>query len=183
MAYTLVKEFDRAYAWAGFSPKRSRTYGALESAFWMTFVEVPIDAFNPSQGFGVSDLIFDYAGVGLGILKTAHPGNWDLKASVKSNPFRSQSQLFAQTLQQFDNFVFWATYRPAPRWAERQPLSLGVGYGTHRAANGIDPVREIHLGIGTTIPDLVRAISPKAARYFDVLDFFYFNLNWRGTIK
>lgn len=183
VGYTLTKEFYRAYSWAGFSPKKAKTFGALESAFLLTFVEVPMDAFNSTQGFGVEDLMADYAGVGLGLLKLNHPGNWDVKASAKSNPFSSQSHLFSQTAQQFDNLIFWGTYRPAFKWGDRQPFSLGLGYGTRRASNGISPWRELYVGVGTTLPDFVRGFAPKAAKYFEVLDFYYFNLNLRVTIK
>lgn len=183
VAYTLTKELYRGYRWTGVPPKKARLYGAVESAFLMTFVEMPMDAFNPTQGFGVSDLIADYAGVGLGILKLSRQGNWDVKTSVKSNPFNSQSHLFSQTARQFDNYIFWGTYRPGLKWGERQPVSLGIGYGTRRAADGISPLRELRFGVGTTLPDLVRSFAPRAARYFEVLDFYYFNLNWRITIK
>lgn len=183
VAYTLTKEFYRAYRWAGFSPKKARLIGALESAVIMTFVEVPMDAFNTTQGFGVEDLIANYSGVGLGFLKLSHPVNWDIKASVKSNPFSSQDHLFAQTTAQFDNFIFWGTYRPDFKWGHRQPISLGIGYSTRRDTDGVSPLRELRLGAGTTLPDLVRSFAPNAAKYFEVLDFYYFNLNWRVTIK
>ncbi|MCI0331044.1 MAG: hypothetical protein L0196_08910 [candidate division Zixibacteria bacterium] len=183
VGYVLTKQFHRAYRWAGFSPKKSRTYGALEAALLLTLVEFPMDAFNPTQGFGVADLVFDYAGVGLGLLQLSRPGNWDVKVSAKSNPFSSQEHLFAQTAQQFDNFIFWCTYRPDWKWGERQPVSLGLGYSTRRDTDGLSPLREFRLGVGTTIPDLVRSFAPNAARYFEVLDFYYFNLNLPITIK
>lgn len=183
VGYVLTKQFYRAYRWAGFSPKKARTYGVLESALLLTFVEFPMDAFNSTQGFGVADLIFNYAGVGLGLLQLNHPGNWDIKASAKSNPFSNQEHLFAQTAAQFDNFIFWGTYRPALKWGDRQPLSFGLGYSTRRAADGLSPLREVRLGIGTTVPDFVRSFAPNAAKYFEILDFYYFNLNWRVTLK
>ena len=183
VGYVLTKQFYRAYRWAGLSPKKSRTYGALESALLLTFVEFPMDAFNSTQGFGVADLVFNYAGVGLGLLQLNYPGNWDIKASAKSNPFSSQEHLFAQTAAQFDNFIFWGTYRPAFKWGGRQPLSLGLGYSTRRDADGLSPLREFRFGVGTTIPDLVKSFAPNAAKYFEILDFYYFNLNWRVTVK
>ena len=183
VGYVLTKEFYRAYCWAGLSPKKSRTYGALESALLLTFVECPMDAFNSTQGFGVGDLIFDYAGVGFGLLQLSHPGNWDIKVSAKSNPFTSQEHLFSQTAVQFDNFIFWGTYRPDFKWGERQPVSFGLGYSTRRDTDGISPLREFRIGIGTTLYDLVRSFAPHAAKYFEILDFYYFNLNWRVTAK
>ena len=183
VGYVLTKEGYRAYRWAGFSPKKSRTYGALESALLLTLVECPMDAFNPTQGFGLADLIFDYAGVGFGLLQLSHPGSWDIKVSAKSNPFSSQEHFFAQTAAQFDNFVFWGTFRPAFKFGERQPLSLGLGYSTRRAADERYPLREFRLGIGTSLPDFVRSFAPGAAKYFEILDFYYFNLNWRVTVR
>lgn len=183
VGYTMTKEFYRAYRWAGFSPKKAKIFSALESAFLLTVVEVPMDAFNTTQGFGVEDLIADYAGVGVGLLKLNHPGHWDLKASAKANPFSSQKHLFSQTSEQFDNFIFWGTYRPQLKWDDRQPFSLGIGYGTRRASNGISPWRELYFGLGTTLPDIIRIFSPKMAHTLEVLDFYYLNLNLHATIK
>jgi hypothetical protein len=180
-AYALTRSLSRAWGWARVAPRRARTYAALETAAVMTFVEFPLDAFNPGQGMGVSDLIFDYAGIGMGLLAAAHPGRWDVKFSLKQSLFGRRT-LFAQTDREFDNYVFWLTYRPPVPW-ERQPVSVAVGHGVRRAADGGTPVRELYLGIGTTIPDLVRAVVPRAARHLQTLELFFINVHLRATVR
>jgi hypothetical protein len=180
-AYALTRNLSRAWRWAGVAPRRARTYAALETAAVMTFVEFPLDALNPSQGMGISDLIFDYAGVGMGLLAASHPGRWDFKVSVKHSLFGRRT-LFAQTDQESDNYLFWFTYRPPILW-ERQPVSVGVGHSVRRPANGGSPVRELYLGIGTTIPDLLRSVAPRAAHYVQLLEVFFINVHLRATVR
>ena len=176
--YTLTRAFAGQWRWGGLAPSRSRSVGAFESAFVLTLVEV-LDAFNPAQGFGISDLAFDYAGVGAGLWILSHPGNWSITMSAKDPAHAG----FAETKQQSDNWIFWAIYRPSLGWGPKQPLSLGLGHSVRRASDGVSPVRELHFGIGTTVPDLVRAVAPGAARYVRILDFYYLNLNFTATLR
>lgn len=177
--YTLTRAFSAQWRWGGMPPGRSRTVGATETAIALTLVEA-LDAFNPAQGLGIEDLLFDYAGVGAGLWAVSHPGDWGIRGSVKR---RAHTRLFAETVRQSDNYIFWATYRPPLGWGLMQPLSLGLGHSARRGANGVTPVRELHFGIGTTIPDVVRTFAPHAAHYFEFLDFYYFNLNFTATLK
>jgi hypothetical protein len=177
--FTLTRNFSGHWRWGGMSPRGSRTAGATESAVALTLVEV-MDAFNPAQGLGISDLAFDYAGVGAGVWTLSHPGDWAIRTSVKAPPWAG---LFAETVRQSDNYIFWATYRPPLRWGVKQPLSVGVGHSARRGPDGVTPVREVHFGIGTTLPDVVRTFAPHAARYLGILDFYYFNLNLTATVK
>lgn len=181
VAYTMTQEVAGEWQWAGMTPANARTVAALESALLATVVE-GLDAFNPKQGFGVSDLLFGYAGIGASMWTLGHR-EWDIKTSVKSDPIGSQGRLFARTVAESDNSIFWATWRPALGLAGRQPFSLGLGHSTRRASDGISPVRELHLGIGTTLPDVVRLVSPRAARYIGILDYYYFNVNVTATLK
>ena len=178
--YTLTRTFAAQWRWAGVSLGRSRKVGAFESAAALTLVEA-LDAFNPQQGLGISDLLFDYAGVGAGVWSlNHHSGDWGIRTSVKG---LAQAQLFAATIPQSDNYIFWVTYRPPLQSGVKQPLSLGVGHSARRAPDGFTPVREVHFGIGTTLPDVVRTFSPRAAHYLGILDFYYFNLNFTATLK
>ncbi|MGH7568283.1 MAG: M15 family metallopeptidase [Gemmatimonadales bacterium] len=181
--YGLTKAFTRVWAWTGVSPKRARTLGAIETAVLLTLVEMPLDAFNPDQGFGVEDLVFDYAGIGVGLLALSRPGRWDFKFSAKKNLFSAQETLFAQDSRETDNYVFWLTYRPSLGWAERQPVSVGIGHSVRRAADGYSPVRELYLGLGTTVPDLVRAVAPGAARHFELLEAYFINVRVGTTVR
>jgi len=177
--YTLTRTFSGQWRWGGMSPRGSRTVGAAESAVALTLVEA-LDAFNPTQGLGISDLLFDYAGVGAGLWTLSHPVDWTIRTNLK---VRAHARVFAQTEHQSDNYIWWVTYRPPLRWGLKQPFSLGVGHSVRREADGVTPVRELHFGIGTTLPDLVRTFAPHAARYLGILDFYYFNLNLTATVK
>jgi hypothetical protein len=177
--YTLTRTFARMWGWTGMSPKRARTLAAVEAAVVLTLIEVPLDAFNPRQGLGVTDLVFDYMGIALGLLALNHPGRWDLKVSVKQNPFTSQKSLFPREYEA-DNYIFWAVYRPG---GERQPVSVGLGYSARRAEDGLEALREVYVGAGVTVPDLVRAIAPRAARHFGLLSAYYFNVKLRSTVR
>ncbi len=180
--YTLTRVYAGMWRWGGLEAKSARSVGAVESALTMTLVEV-MDAFNPVQGLGVSDLVFDYAGVGAGLLSLSHPGDWGIRASTKGGGLAPP---FSQTKRQYDDWIFWATYRPPLQWGGgggvKQPLSLGLGHSTRRAPDGLSAVREIHFGIGTTLPDVVRMFSPTLAERVRILDFYYLNLNLTATL-
>src|SRR5213593_1889089 len=177
--YTLTRTFAGQWRWGGKSPRGSRTVGAAESAVALTLVEA-LDAFNPAQGLGISDLLFDYAGVGAGLWTLSHPGDGTIRTSVK---VRAHTRLFAEDFRESDNYIWWATYRPPLRWGLKQPLSLGVGHSARRGPDGRTSVRELHFGIGTTLRDVVRTFAPQAARWLGILDFYYFNLNFRVTLR
>lgn len=181
--YQLTKAFAGVWAWTGMRPHRTRTVAAIEAATLLTLVEVPLDAFNPQQGLGVSDLVFDYVGVGLGLVALGHPGRWDLKFSAKENPFRTQRNLFSRNSRDADNYVFWATYRLPLGAGERLPVSVGLGHGVRRGGDGQRAVRELYLGLGTTVPDLVRTVAPRAARHLAFLGAYYFNVRLRATVR
>jgi hypothetical protein len=178
--YTLTRVYAGMWRWGGLEAKSARSVGAVESALTMTLVEV-MDSFNPGQGLGISDLVFDYAGVGAGLLSLSHPGDWGIRTSAKG---WGLAQPFSKTKSQYDNWIVWATYRPPLRWGGgvKQPLSLGLGHGTRRAPDGLSAVREIHFGIGTTLPDVVRMFSPSLAERLGILDFYYLNLNLTATV-
>ena len=161
------------------TPRQARTIGAVESAGFLTIVEV-LDAFNPAQGLGVEDLLFDYAGVGAGMWSLSHPRRWAIRMSIKD---LQEAGPFAETVRQSDNYIFWVTYRPPWPRGPNQPVSLGVGHSTRRGPDGVTPVREVHFGIGTTVPDILRPFSPHAARLLGILDFYYLNLDITATVK
>src|SRR6266550_2979525 len=138
--YTLTRVYAGMWRWGGLEAKSARSVGAVESALTMTLVEV-MDAFNPVQGMGISDLVFDYAGVGAGLLSLSHPGDWGIRTSAKGVGL---AQPFSQTKRQYDDWIFWATYRPPLRWGggggggggAKKPLSLGLVHRTERAPDG-----------------------------------------------
>lgn len=171
VSYKLMQFFNSGYNLLGFSPKTARILGMVETAFILTAVEFPIDAYNPDQGFGVSDLIFNYTGIFMAYIKITNPAfeNWDLKASVKSLS-QSNKQVIGSNNEDFDNYIYWITYR-------KSSLVFGLGYSTdHPQPMNVD--KQFFVGIGTTVPDLIRPISKKLANALDWMGTYYLNLNW-----
>jgi len=169
-SYKLAQGFEAAYRSLGFSDGKARLFGTIESAFIMTFVEIPIDAFNPSQGMGVTDLAADYLGIGLAWWKSANPALDDLDLKVSMRSFSGQySRGLGENQEDYDNYIYWLTYR-------YKFAVAGVGYGTtHPSPKDPDP--SAYLGIGTTIPDLVGIVSSKLARNLKPLELYFFNFH------
>ncbi|MBD3218668.1 MAG: DUF2279 domain-containing protein [candidate division Zixibacteria bacterium] len=171
VSYKLTQFFHSGYKALGYSERTSLWLGIIETAVIVTAVEYPIDAYNPSQGFGISDLIFDYAGIGLGYLKITDNrfDSWDIKGSVKSFGHANQ-QVFGDLAEDYDNYIYWLTYR-------KEPAVFGLGYSTsHPEIGNVD--KEFYLGVGTTIPDLLSPFSKKLSEFFRWSEFYYFNLRW-----
>lgn len=170
VSYKLTHGFGAAYRALGFRESRARLLGALESAFVMTFVEFPVDAYNPSQGLGITDLAADYLGIGLAWLKSANPKleNFDLKVSMRSFSGR-YSRGLGEDQEDYDNYIYWLTYR-------YEFAVAGVGYGTTHPSP-YDPDPSVYFGIGTTIPDLVGVFSSKFAKKLRPLELYFFNFN------
>jgi hypothetical protein len=170
VSYKLTQGFGAAYRGLGFSDGRARLLGALESAFIMTFVEFPVDAYNPSQGLGITDLAADYLGIGLAWMKDANPSfeNLDVKVSMRS--FSNQySRGLGEDQEDYDNYIYWLTYR-------YKFAVAGIGYGTTHPSP-YDPDPSAYFGVGTTIPDLVGVFSKKLAGNLKPLELYFFNLN------
>jgi hypothetical protein len=169
ISYKLYQGCKSVYGGIGFSHRGSKILGVMESAFIMTAVEIPMDAFNPTQGFGATDLLADYAGIALGWWKSAEPRleDVDLKVSVKSASSNSKSGL-AHDNEDYDNYIYWVTYRYKFALA-------GVGYSTTRV-DPVNPSPQMFLGIGTTVPDLVGLFSKSAADYLRPLELYFLNV-------
>jgi hypothetical protein len=173
--YRMTQFLYRAYDWVGFSPKTSQILSSSESGLILTLVEYPIDAYNPEQGLGVSDLIFDYLGVGL-VAARKHYGwlnDFDFKISWKKNIFSQNKTPFAQTYEEYDNFIYWLTYRPK-LFLPKKLLCFGFGYSvTH---SGIRPQRELYGGVGLSIPDFVSLFGKKFGDKSKFLEILYPNI-------
>lgn len=181
-AYELTRALHMGYAWTGLSSTAARRVAAVHAWLWTFFVEYPIDAYNPTQGFGASDLAFNTAGV-LAAYQQTRPGQtpwWDIKISVKRSFFEGESRFIAHSNEQYDDYVYWLTVRPTRH--RYIPLWVGTGYATtHGGWPQID--KELHLAIGTTIEDLAAMVDQDAAQYLRPLNFFFLNLGtkivWR----
>jgi hypothetical protein len=162
------------YDWIGFSPKTSQLLSMIESSLILTIVEFPVDAYNPQQGLGISDLIFDYLGVGFAFARKHRCSlrDFDVKVSWKRNLFATNHPAVSQTFGEFDNFIFWLTYRPH-LFVPRRFLCLGLGYSvTHK---GIKPQREFYGGLGLSLSDFFGLLGKRFKSYTQFLDLFYPN--------
>jgi hypothetical protein len=173
--YKMTQFFYWTYAWVGFSPKTSQILSSSESALILTSVEYPIDAYNPKQGLGVSDLVFDYLGVGMAIVRKHQSwlNDFDFKISWKKNIFSVNKTPFAQTYEEYDNFIYWFTYRPK-LFFPKKLLCFGFGYSvTHL---GFEPQRELYGGIGLSIPDFISLFGRKLGDKSKFLEILYPNI-------
>lgn len=181
-AYHLTRALRTGYSWTGLSPTASRRMAAAHAWLWTFLVEYPIDAFNPTQGFGASDLVFNTAGV-LAAYQQTGPGPrpwWDIKISVKESFFRGESRFIAHSNEQYDDYIYWLTVRPTRK--RFIPLWIGAGYSTtHGEWPQMD--KELHLAIGTTVEDLAAMIDEDAGRYLRPLNFFFLNFGTKVVWK
>jgi len=192
--YKMTQFLYSTYDWVGFSPKTSRALSLSESALILTLVEYPIDAYNPEQGLGVSDLIFDYLGVGMAVAKKHYSwlNDFDFKISWKKNIFSENKTPFAQTYEEYDNFIYWLTYRPK-LFLPQKLVCFGFGYSvTHLGSTGSlqaglrpfslqsrdqgRPKREFYGGIGLSIPDFVSLFGKKLGDKSKFLGIMYPNV-------
>ncbi len=174
--YKMTQFLSCAYDWVGFSPKTSQALSSSESALISTLVEYPIDAYNPKQGLGVSDLIFDYLGVGMAIARKHQSwlNDFDFKLSWKKNIFSQNKTPFAQTYEEYDNFIYWLTYRPK-LFFPKKLLCFGVGYSvTHLE---LKPKREFYGGIGLSIPDFASLFGKRLGDKSKFLEILYPNIH------
>jgi len=174
--YKMTQFLYWTYDWVGFSPKTSRTLSVCESSLILTLVEYPIDAYNPHQGLGVSDLIFDYLGVGMALAKKHYSwlNDFDFKISWKKNVFSENQTLFAQTYEEFDNFIYWLTYR-TKLFFPKKLLCFGLGYSATRS--GHKPIREFYGGIGLSIPDFASLFGKRVGNFSKFLEILYPNIH------
>jgi hypothetical protein len=181
IAFRLSRFIESGYRWSGAEESRARLWGAAEAWLLTFLVEYPIDAYNPQQGFGVSDLLFNTLGI---VAAYAHSASiqphWDVKVSVKRQFFNGTGRIVAYDTKQYDDFVYWVTYRPVR--ARHVPLLLGIGYSTKHSTPH-DPIKQLHLGVGTSLEEIGAMIGPRTERLLRPLNFFFFNLaakiSWR----
>ena len=177
-AYRLTQVVDAGYRWIGMDRRSARRLAALEAWLWMFAVEYPIDAYNPDQGFGVSDLMFNTAGVLAAYHRSGQTKpRWDVKISVKQQFLEGASRVIAYTDKQYDDYIYWLTVKPVR--SRFIPLLLGAGYSTtHDSADRV--IKELNLGIGTTLEEIGGLFGERTASYLRPLSFFFFNI--RRTI-
>jgi hypothetical protein len=174
--YRMTQFLFHAYRWAGFSSNASHAISISQTAIVLTMVEYPIDAHNPEQGLGVSDLVFDYAGIGLACMKQHHGWleDFDFKISWKKNIFLANQPVFAQSYEEFDNFIYWFTYR-TKLFLPQKIFCFGLGYGV--AHHDEESKRQLFAGIGLSLPDFASLFDERLKRQVGFLGLFYPNFS------
>lgn len=181
-AYHLTRALNTGYAWTGMSATASRRLAAAHAWVWTFLVEYPIDAFNPTQGFGTSDVVFNTVGV-LAAYQNTRPGPrpwWDVKISVKKSFFAGEDRFIAHSNEQYDDYIYWLTARPVRH--RYVPFWIGAGYSTtHGEWPQLD--KELHLAVGTTVEDLATLINEDAGKFLRPLNFFFLNIGTKVVWK
>ncbi|MGB5105456.1 MAG: DUF2279 domain-containing protein [Candidatus Zixiibacteriota bacterium] len=168
--YKLADGFRWLFRMLKMPESKQVKYGAIQSAIILTLVEVPMDAFNPDQGFGVSDIVLDYGGIGFALLKDKYPNNFDMKFSLHRPPWKFDNKFLAGKNEEFANFIWWATYTP-------KVVSIGLGYGI-KYVDGDDVQSEYFVGVGATLYDLLLLVKPKWAAELKALDCYFINFKF-----
>lgn len=81
--------------------------------------------------------------------------------------------MFTQTYEEFDNFIYWFTYR-TKLFMPPKIFCLGVGYSASH--HGGKPKREFFGGIGLSLPDFASLFGEKLKERTKFLEIFYPNL-------
>lgn len=166
--------------WVGFSEHSSTIWGAAISGAVTTWVEFPVDAFNPGQGVGYTDLAANATGIALYLVRERYDWahRFDLRFSYISfaDSLIPPEIFVGQNYRQYDNAIYWLVYYPSP---EKIPLNLGIGYSTTRNYDpryDDDPIREWYLGAGFSVTDLAKPFGIKTPRILELLDTYEFSL-------
>lgn len=168
--YKLMDGFAWLFRVLKVPPDKINRLAAVQAALITTFVEFPMDAYNPSQGLGLTDLAANYSGIGWGMLKRDYPNNFDMKFCVKQPPWNFDHKFLASENKEFDNFIWWGLWKAKYVWT-------GIGYSTNHDAGDVES--EAYVGVGTTAYDLLHLISPKAADEIKFLDTYFISIRFR----
>lgn len=179
ISYKVAQAGTGLARWSGLSDRTSRIIGGSIALGIMTWVEYPIDAHNPLQGFGVSDMMANCLGVTLALTRD----KWfdelsflDMKISIKD--FGAvNNEVIAKTYAQNDAFIYWLTARPSREF----PVHVSLGFSANHENEDKLVEREIYVGFGTSLNEIAGFIDPKLFRRLDTLSFyeisFYFRIN------
>ncbi|HHS50482.1 MAG TPA: DUF2279 domain-containing protein [candidate division Zixibacteria bacterium] len=162
--------------WSGLTPGTSRIVGGSISLSIMFGVEM-VDAYNPYQGFGVSDMIFNTIGVAFAVARDRWPehlGMFDLRLSIKSTEDMS-SEIIAKTMAENFNYIYWLTVSPVRDY----PVHFGLGYSANYDNPERIAEREIYLGFGTSIAEIAGIFDPRWRQRLDIYSFYDFTFSFR----
>jgi len=178
ISYKITQAGIHFARWTGFSDPACRWIGGGIAGLIMTWVEYPVDAHNPYQGFGYTDMTANIVGIGFAILRDRWPQklDWlDLRVSVKE-PSNVGDEIIAQTNAENDAYIYWLTVSPARRF----PVHAAVGYSAnHNTLPDNKAEREVYIGFGTSLAELAGLIDRKWRNKLDLWNFYELSIAFR----
>ncbi len=176
IAYKLAQAARVGYRWGGLSRRAATRAGAIHAAVYMAFVEFPMDAYNPRQGFGVTDLAANFIGVGLAWYRAGqNDPRWDFKVSIKPQFFDGEDRVLAQNTSEYDDYIYWLTWRLSDN--RYNPIVLGFGYSTHHPPGtrvGDVPIdRQFYFHIGTSPAEIGRFLGKPFDKILAPAEFYF----------
>ena len=169
--YKLFQFFRGVSKWIGLNDKTSNIIAFSIAEGVLVWVEL-IDAYNPTQGFGITDMVTDTVGILFELLRMRYPfaQRFDIKASYRGFEEIPNNLIMATTFAEYDNSIFWLTYSPS----DKLPINIALGYGSSRyKSNSSEPRRRLYAGVGISGKDLISLFNKKAANSFGGLFDWY----------
>ena len=177
VSYKIVQTAMGLAKWSGFQDRTSRIIGGCFAGVIMTSVEYPIDAYNPYQGFGYTDMIANSIGIAFALSRDRWPkylSKFDLRLSIK-NTKTIPDEIIAQTTAQNDNYIYWLTVNPV----ENFPVHAAIGYSGNHNSPDHSVEREVYIGLGTSAAELAGLVDRRWKRKLDVLNIYEISIAFR----
>ncbi len=177
VSYKIAQVATDLAKWSGFRDGTSRIIGGCLAGGIITFVEYPVDAHNPYQGFGYTDMIANAIGIGLALSRDRWPEyleRVDLRISIKSTDGIS-NEIIAKNMAQNDNYTYWLVVNPV----EDFPVHAALGYSANHDSPDHIVDREIYLGFGTSIAELAGLIDKDWKRKLDLFNVYELSFSFR----
>lgn len=177
ISYKLAQTATHFARWTGVPDGTSRIIGASLSTIIMTWVEYPVDTYNPVQGFGYSDMLANIAGIGLAIARDRWMDKldfFDFRFSIKE-PKDVPNEIIAQTFAGNDSYIYWLVIMPTRKF----PVHPAIGYSANHKSPDRIVEREVYLGFGTSAGELAGLFSPKLRRRLDLWNAYEISFYFR----
>jgi len=177
LSYKITQTGTHFARWTGLSDKASRFIGAGMALTIMTWVEYPVDTYNPYQGFGYTDMIANAIGISLATTRDIWPEYmhyFDFRFSFKYNQ-EMPSELIAQTTAENDAYIYWLTVNPVDKF----PIHAALGYSSNHLAEDREVEREVYIGFGTSLAEIAGMINPKYRKKLDLWNAYELSINFR----
>jgi len=177
ISYKLAQAATHFAQWTGLPDGTSMIIGGSLSTIIMTWVEYPVDTYNPVQGFGYSDEIADLAGIGLALAREKWHDQldfFDLRFSIKE-PKNLPSEVIAQTFAGNDAYIYWLVVQPN----EKFPVHPAIGISANHYSQDRVVEQEIYFGFGTSAGELAGIFSPKLKRRLDMWNTYEISFYFR----